>query len=330
MKKTFYLYKSGTLKRQDSSLALIEKNGNVDYIPIEQLDMIICFSEITLNKRVLSLLNKYQIGILFYNFYGNYIGRYIPKEYKDGKVLVNQVHAYENPEMRLYIAKTIIIASIKNMLAVLKYYDKKGKDLNQIIQSLKLCLNEIEDVSSIEELLLIEAKSKQIYYLLFDVVLEKEEFSFKKRLKHPPENEVNAMLSYGYAILYGMLLSILDRSSLNPQISFIHSLSKNCDSLQFDLADIFKPILVDRLVLRLIRRKQIKKSFFEYNKENACYMTKEGVKVFVKEFDALMQSTIEYKSRKYSYRSILSKEVHKYSEYIKGNENKIQPFIMKW
>lgn len=330
MKKTFYLYKSGTLKRQDYSLVLIGKNDNVDYIPIEQLDMIICFSEITLNKRVLSLLNKYQISILFYNFYGNYIGRYIPKEYKDGKVLVNQVHAYEDPETRLYIAKTIIAGSIKNMLSVVKYYDKKGKDLKHIISALNLCLDELEAISSIESLLLIEAKSKQIYYLLFDIVLEKEEFSFVKRTKHPPENEVNAMLSYGYAILYGMLLSILDRSSLYPQISFIHSLSKNCDSLQFDLADIFKPILVDRLVLRLIRKKQIKKSFFQQNEENACYMTKEGVKIFVKEFDLLMQSTIEYKSKRYSYRSILSKEVHKYSEYIKGNEKKIHPFIMKW
>ncbi len=126
MKKTFYLYKSGTLKRQDSSLVL-EKNENIDYIPIEQLDMIICFSEINLNKRVLSLLNKYQVGILFFNFYGNYIGRYIPKEYKDGKVLVQQVHAYENPEMRLYIAKSIVLASIKNMLAVVKYYRKKER-----------------------------------------------------------------------------------------------------------------------------------------------------------------------------------------------------------
>lgn len=87
--------------------------------------MIICFSEITLNKRVLSLLNKYEVSILFYNYYGNYIGRYTPKEYKDGRVLVNQVHAYESEQTRLYIAKTITIASVKNMLALVKYYAKK-------------------------------------------------------------------------------------------------------------------------------------------------------------------------------------------------------------
>lgn len=330
MKKTYYLYKSGTLKRKDNSLALEGKNNVVDYIPVEQVDMIICFSEITLNKRVLSLLNQYQIGILFYNFYGNYIGRFVPKEYKDGKVLVNQVHAYEDRETRLYIAQTILIGSIKNMLSLAKYYHKKGKHLDFVIHDLDNCLVEIKEASSVEELLLIEAKSKQFYYSIFDVVLENEEFSFVKRTKNPPENEVNAMLSYGYAILYGMILAILDRSSLYPQISFIHSLSKNCDSLQFDLADVFKPVLVDRLVLRLIRKNQIRKSYFEFKEDGSCYMTKEGIKIFVGEFDALMQSTIEYNSRRYSYRSILAKEVHKYSEYIKGNESKIHPFVMKW
>ena len=91
MKKVVYLYKSGNLKRKDDSLVL-ETKGKADYIPIEQVDMIICFSEVSLNKRVLALLNKYEVSILFYNFYGNYIGRYAPKDYKDGRVLVNQVN----------------------------------------------------------------------------------------------------------------------------------------------------------------------------------------------------------------------------------------------
>lgn len=329
MKKVFYLYKSGTLKQKDYSLVLEEKNG-VDYIPIEQLDMIVCFSEITLNKRVLSLLNKYQVGILFYNYYGNYIGRYIPKEYKDGKVLLNQVHAYDDENERLYIAKTITSGSIKNMLALVKYYQKKGKPLNEIIDSLNECLSEVIDVDSIDRLLLVEAKSKQLYYMTFDRVLENELFHFEKRTKNPPKNEVNAMLSYGYAILYGLILAILDRSSLHPQISFIHSLSKNCDSLQFDVADIFKPVLIDRLVLRLIRKKQIKMDYFTYKEDGSCYLNKKGLQVFIPEIDAILQSTIEYHGRRYSYRSILSKEVHKLSEYIKGNSTKISPFVMKW
>ena len=149
-------------------------------------------------------------------------------------------------------------------------------------------------------------------------------------LKNPPENEVNAMISYGYAILYGIYLAILDRSSLFPQISFIHSLSKNSDSLQFDLADVMKPILIDRLVLRLIRKKQITKSHFDWKDNKACFLNNYGIKVFMKEFDILMQSTIEYHGKRYSYRSLISKEIHQLSEYLKANLKTMHPFILKW
>lgn len=329
MKRVFYLYKSGTLKRKDNSVVL-EGKDSVDYIPIEQLDMIICFSEITLNKRVLSLLNQYEIVILFYNYYGNYIGRFSPKEYKDGRVLVNQVMMYENVNQRLFIAKSMLRGSVKNMLSLLKYYRKKGKDLDDIIQHLESYLIEMESVKSVDQLLLVEAKSKQTYYKMFDIVLENEPFQFDKRTKNPPQNEVNAMLSYGYSLLYGVILAILDRSSLFPQISFVHSLSKNCDSLQFDLADVFKPVFIDRMVLRLIRKKQIKCIHFEYKEDNRCYLNKLGIKILIEEFNTMLQSTIQYLNRSYSYRSILSKEIHKLSEYVKGKSQVLNFFVMKW
>lgn len=329
MKKVVYLYKSGNLKRKDSSLVLESKDKD-DYIPIEQVDMIICFSEVSLNKRVLALLNKYEVSILFYNFYGNYIGRYAPKDYKDGRVLVNQVNKYRDESQRLYISKSILKASIKNMLSVLKYYRKKGKNLDELIKKLEDSVGTVPDIETMNELMLIEANAKQTYYKMFDVVLENENFKFKKRTKNPPQNEVNAMLSYGYALLYGIILSILDRSSLFPQISFIHSLSKDSDSLQYDLADIFKPIYVDRMVLRLIRKKQIKQSHFEYKPDGRCFLSKEGTKVFIEEFNTLLQSTIVYSKRNYSYRSILSKEVHRLSEYIKDKSNTLDFFVMKW
>ena len=205
------------------------------------------------------------------------------------------------------------------MLSVLKYYRKKGKNLDELIRKLEDLVGMASNIETMNELMLIEANAKQTYYKMFDVVLENEAFKFQKRTKNPPQNEVNAMLSYGYTLLYGLILSILDRSSLFPQISFIHSLSKNSDSLQYDLADIFKPVYIDRMVLRLIRKKQIKQSHFQYKPDGRCYLSKEGTKVFIEEFNTLLQSTIVYSKRNYSYRSILSKEVHRLSEYIKDN-----------
>lgn len=329
MKKVIYLYKSGNLIRQDASLVLKDKGNNTHYLPIEQIDTIICFSEITLNKRVLSLLNSYEVTILFFNYYGNYIGRFSPKKYVDGKLLIEQINAYQTNEQRLFIAKTMLTASVKNELALLKYYNKKECTLNNGVFEIERLLESFGLAKSIEELMLIEAQIKRVYYNCFDIILCKSDFKFIKRSKQLPENEVNAMLSYGYALLYANYLSVLDRSRLYSQISFIHSLSKNNESLHFDLADILKPVLVDRLILSMCRRKEIKKEYFEY-KENRCYLNSVGAKFFVSRYEDYISKTIEIKGRYYSYRNLISREVHLLSNYLSNKENGYKPYVMKW
>lgn len=123
-----------TVNRKIVRADLTEKGQQLmEEIDINLVDQIStafdCFSEVTLNKRCLSLLNKKKISILFYNFYGNYTGRFTPKEYINGKILLEQVHAYEDFDKRLYIAKTILKGSLHNMLSLVKYYRKKGKKL---------------------------------------------------------------------------------------------------------------------------------------------------------------------------------------------------------
>ena len=329
MKKIFYLYKSGELQRKDFSLLLQEKNGNVVYIPVEQINLIVCFGDVNLNKRVLGLLNSYSVSILFFNYYGDYIGRFTPKKYSDGKIIINQVNSYHNHK-RLYIAKKIIFTEVKNILSLLKYYNKKYHLLEQMIINVDNELNKLDTIESIEELLLLEAIIKKQYYSSFDYIIKNPNFIFKNRSFYPPLNEVNALLSYGYAILYANVLSDIDKSPLLAQISYIHSLSKQSDSLQFDIADMLKPIFIDRLILRMINKNQIKTNYFEYKENGACYLNKEGIKVFLYEYEKLMQKSIKIGGKYYSYRNIITREVYKLANYIEGKTDEYKPYIMEW
>lgn len=329
MKKVFYLYKSGELQRKDFSLLLQEKNGNVVYIPVEQINLIVCFGDVNLNKRVLGLLNSYSVSILFFNYYGDYIGRFTPKKYSDGKIIINQVNSYHNHK-RLYIAKKMIFTEVKNILSLLKYYNKKYHLLEQMIINVDNELNKLDTIESIEELLLLEAIIKKQYYSSFDYIIKNPNFIFKNRSFYPPLNEVNALLSYRYAILYANVLSDIDKSPLLPQISYIHSLSKQSDSLQFDIADMLKPIFIDRLILRMINKNQIKTNYFEYKENGACYLNKEGIKVFLYEYEKLMQKLIKIGGKYYSYRNIITREVYKLSNYIEGKTDEYKPYIMEW
>ena len=222
----------------------------------------------------------------------------------------------------------MIISSLKNCLALLKYYNKKQFPLLDNIIEIESIIKECNN-KSVTELLLLEAQAKKIYFNSFDIILEKEKYHFIKRTKNPPQNEINALLSYGYSLLYANYISVIDRSRLYSQISFVHSLTKCSESLQFDLADILKPVLIDRLVLSLCRHKLLKDEYFDY-KSDRCYLNKEGVKFFVEKYENYLLKTIKINNRYYSYRNLISREVHLLSNYIANESNDYKPYIMKW
>lgn len=334
MKKDIYVYQSGTLKQESNSLVLLTKKGKT-YIPVEQIDNIHIFGEITLNKRLLQLLSKNKIIVMYYSYFGNYLGSYIPKSAKNGKILVEQVSSFTDLERRNHIAYQFLNGQIDNELALLRYYGKEGyyvKDIIEYIvyQQLELRALPLNRADYATQAMLIEARCKERYYQLFDMVLKLEPFEFKFRSTYPPGNEVNAMLSYGYAILYGDMLCAISRSKLTPDISYVHSIAKHTNALQYDMADILKPVFIDRLVLRLIRKKQIKPSHFAPAKKG-IYLTKEGKEIFVKEYDKLLRKTV-YDSRSkrdYSYKQILSREVYLLTDHILGKKE-YKPFRMRW
>ncbi|WP_276930510.1 CRISPR-associated endonuclease Cas1 [Faecalibaculum rodentium] len=315
-----YLCKSGELKRKDSSLALESADGEEILIPIEQTESIFCFGEITLNKRLLGLLNRHSIPLLFFNYYGDCIGSFLPVTTRTGTCLIAQANAFQNESVRLMIAKSIQSAAFQNMINICKYYQKKDKDLNTIISSLMRLKGELTEADSVEEILLLEAKSKSEYYQIFDIILAGSGFRFGHRSKRPPATPVNSMISYGNTLLYGQLLAMLHQSRLVPEISFIHSVVKKGASLQYDLADIYKPFLVDRLLMRLVRKKEVKPQHFD-QQENSCYMNKDGSRIFVAAFQQLLKTTVNIDGRSLSYKSIMMRDINRLVRFIQDPDS---------
>src|SRR6056297_3674711 len=93
--KTIYLFKSGTLKRKDNTLVLDNEETGKKYIPIENVNDIKVFSEITLNKRILEFLSQHQIPVYFFNRYGHFSGSFMPNQHhSNGCTILKQAEHY--------------------------------------------------------------------------------------------------------------------------------------------------------------------------------------------------------------------------------------------
>ena len=174
--------------------------------------------------------------------------------------------------------------------------------------------------------MIAEAQARQKYYRCFNEIMHDENFIFKNRTRRPPQDALNAMISFGNTLLYNYFASEIYKSELDIRIGILHSSYKRQENLNLDLADLFKPVLVDRTIFTLVNRHMINsKTDFEKRDETAVYMTYRGKRIFIKEFEQKLTQTVNIDGKDVSYKDLLKNEVRKLVDYYK-NGNKYQPY----
>lgn len=174
----------------------------------------------------------------------------------------------------------------------------------------------------------LEGNIRMSYYKAFDVIIN--DFSMGNRSKQPPGNEVNAMVSFVNSLCYTLCLDMIYHTQLNPTISFLHQPGERRFSLALDLAEIFKPILADRLIFSLMNKKQIQPGDFD-SQLNSCLLKESGRKTVVKAWDEKLNETIKHRSlgRSVSYKHLIKLECYKLSKHLLGIED-YKPFKAWW
>lgn len=330
MKKTIYIFSDGELKRKDNTLFFEGENGR-KFIPVENTAEIMVFGEVNLNKRFLEFLTQSEIILHFFNYHGYYVGSYYPREHlNSGYITLKQAEHYNDNNKRIYLAQKFIDGAYKNIRQVLKYYENRGKDLGDIIYCIEKLGESIDSTSTINELMAVEGNIREYYYKSFDEILQNPDFKFDSRTKRPPQNFLNTLISFGNSLMYTTVLSEIYKTHLDPRIGFLHSTNFRRFSLNLDVSEIFKPIIIDRTIFNLVSRKMIIKDDFEDNAEGLLLKEK-GKKAFVQEFENKLATTIKHRSlsSSVSYRRLIRLELYKLEKHLM-EEQEYQPFIAQW
>jgi len=331
MKKSIYIFSNGELKRKQDTLFFELASGEKKYIPVENTEEIHILGEVSINKKLLDFISQKGIVLHFYNYYGFYEGSFYPKEhYNSGMLILKQAEFYNDFEKRIFIARKFVEGAFLNMVKVLEYYNLRGENLNEEITKIKNLGENLEKYPSIEEIMALEGNAKDIYYRSFNKIIKNENFHFERREKRPPRNRINALISYGNSLLYTYTLSEIYKTHLDPRIGFLHTTNFRRFSLNLDVAEIFKPIIVDRAIFKLINKEMIKEDNF-LEEMGGIYLNDAGRKIFVEEMDNRMSTTIKHKKlgRNVSYRSLIRLELYKVEKHLLGDEM-YEPFVIWW
>lgn len=327
MKKNYHLFSSGKLKREDNTLRFDSDTDETSHIPVEDVESVYCHGQIRVNTKLLDFARKHNIQIHCFGYSGQYSGSFIPpKKHTSGSTVVEQVTSYKDNQRRLNIASEMVRSSIHNMRKNLKYYEQKAQTSSSI-RKMESIYESISSVDEINDLRGQEAQARKEYYSNFDDIINVDDISFDKRTYNPPENEINAIISYLNSLTYSSITSAIRSTALDPTVSYLHEPGDRRNSLSLDLGDIFKPVIADRIVFRLLNRNQISPDNFT----DTYQLESSAQKLVVKEFEDMLEETIEHPklNRHVSYQYLLRLDAYKLKKHIISGE-KYEPFKRWW
>lgn len=331
-----YLSKSGRLRRKDNTLMfeMVELPDSIDYevecdeietlppekkvaLPIENIDAVYVFNEITLNSKLVNFLAQKKVPVHFFNYYGHHSSTLLPHaEQLSGDLVIKQAEAYKDTEKRLAICRAILDATFHNILSVLQYYHRRHNDMDKEIADIRNLMQSLPSADNTNFMMALEGNVRKIYYSCWWEWLGKSAENFK-RVYHPPDNPLNALISFVNSLLYTACVSELYRTALYPGISYLHTPQSRRFSLALDLVEPFKPLMADRLIFSLLNKNEItEKDFRPYS--NGYLLTDDARRKILQHWDLLLKKTVhqERLKRSVSYRQLLRLDCYKLIKFL--------------
>ena len=325
--QTIEILKDGILRQRDYSLLFDGETEDFD-IPIASTEVINIYSSVIFDSGFLQKAMDHGILINLYDKHSSLIGRFYPNApLKSPMMTFEQLNFYYNDRERLDLARTFVLAALHHMKMNIRYYHKFYPDMYFVktISAVNALEKEIKECKEYGSLLLLEARTREAYYSCFDRFIHNPEFPFEKRTKRPPENAVNALISFGNTLVYNLFATEIYKSSLDIRVGFLHATNHRKESLNLDMAEIYKPLVVDRVIFALINRKCLNETHFEKTENGGVYLTAAGKQIFLNAFYEKLDTSLQVKGEHFTYRELMKKEVQHLIRYFRNSE-KYKPF----
>jgi CRISPR-associated protein Cas1 len=263
------------ITRQDSYLhkereTIVIKNGDdkLGQFPALTVGNIVCFGAISVSPFLMGFCAENGVGISFHTEYGKFLARVQGPQ--SGNVLLRreQYRWADDEAKSTHMARLFVAAKISNARAVLQRELRNHADnpaapaIAAAIDHLATSVRRLEKVDSVDSVRGIEGDAAAAYFDVFNALLRGTGFAFNGRVRRPPTDPVNALLSFVYALITQECASALQAVGLDSYVGFLHRDRPGRQSLALDLLEEFRAAWADRFVLTMINRKQVQLSDF--------------------------------------------------------------------
>jgi CRISPR-associated protein Cas1 len=314
----------GSYLRKKENCFLVRKEDKVFEVSVNKVDSILIATAAYISTDAIKFAVENNVDIVFLDSYGDPYGRvWHPKLGSTTLIRRRQLELYEKEE-GLNLAKKWGVQKFDNQIEFLKRLKKTRAEKKDELES---CINEVEQLKermkglkgTVEErrqtILGIEGMASRTYFEALSSIIP-DKFKFDSRSRNPARDEFNAMLNYGYGVLYSMVEKACIIAGLDPYIGFLHTDNYNKKSLVFDIIEMFRTF-VDETVVHLFSKREVKKEYFD-KIQNGVSLNKEGKGVLIEALNETFEKTIKYKGRNIKTKNVIQFECHRIANKLLG------------
>jgi len=328
--ETIYLHDNGLLLKRRSERIVVKKEGKVvEEIPLLDVKRVLVFGNNQVSTQLMRHLAKRGVELAFLSTQGRFKFRLVPQTSKNIYLRMAQHDCYRNNDFRIRWSKAIVKAKVTNQRALLVRYQRNqpGIELQPVLSSMLRSIESIDEKASVDEIMGVEGHASKKYFEGYGRLLMGG-FTFLGRAYHPPPDPVNAMLSFGYMLLFNELESLLESFGFDCFLGFLHSTRYGRASLATDLIEELRSPVVDRMVLYLTNKGMVKPSEFEVDETKGVRMKDEVSKAIIRNYEKFMTSSfIDVKSReRVTYRQIVRERVRE-AEKVVMEKRTYRPYL---
>lgn len=287
------------LAKEGDTIVIKQRDGAKRKIPIHLLEQVVCFGSIGVSPELIYRCSMGGISIAFLSRSGRFWGT--AQGLVSGNVLLRraQYRRADDPLFALSCAKMFVLGKLANSRLLLMRASRETADVLKQVDYKKGAAAiadaalRLKEACALDTVRAIEGEAAKIYFSYMDgMILNKPGFVFSGRNKHPPSDEINALLSFVYVLLLHDVKSALAAVGLDPFVGFLHADRSGRVSLACDVMEELRACFADRLVLSLVNRKQLEIGDFERLPTGAVKMSDAARLVVLKEYHKRKQAEI--------------------------------------
>ena len=318
----------------DERLSVKANKQTLFDMPLIKIDGIVVLGRATVSPAAVTECLERNIPLTFMTETGRYLGRLEPEMNKNIFVRAAQWKAKGESPQAIHVVRGFVRGKLKNYRQVLLRRERENAqlDLRSHIVRLEQAIAPIDSTPKIDSLRGLEGAGSAAYFGCFNQLIQNQQFQFEARRRRPPTDAVNALLSFGYALLRHDVQSAVNIVGFDPYLGYLHVERYGRPSLALDLMEEFRPLIVDAMVLSALNTQKLTLNDFTTEPlSGAVFLTKEALKTFLRLYEQKKQSKFKHPvlQRQCSYQEAFEIQARLLAKYLMGETDKYPPLVLK-